>query len=323
MRFPWLRESWMQLVHSRSNGRLPHAIGIPWNPALATDQLVAQCAQWLLCLEASASGLKKACGHCKSCLLWQAQTHPDYHRVGDTSDTSLGVDAIRQLQKKLHNSAHQGGNKVALIAEAEKLTLAASNALLKTLEEPPRDTFIIVASARFSQLLPTLRSRLQFFPVAPPSCDELATWLQQYGQQAVSAEPWLESWCGQPLTALSKLQDGSLQNPSRILPLLQGGLLEKLKTQHEALEVLDELEHVLRDLSWLQLQGAEQGLRTPLLAGTTVAEAIRQGETTLPVQTWLQNCRQLRRQLQQQSGLNHQLALLQLISAIQQKLGVR
>ncbi|MGX5914105.1 hypothetical protein ACR0ST_05175 [Aliidiomarina sp. Khilg15.8] len=323
MKFPWLRDGWMQLVHSRTTKRLPHAIGIPWNPALATDQLIAQCAQWLLCADATANGLKKACGSCKSCLLWEAQTHPDYHRVGEPSDTSLGVDAIRQLQKKLHNSAHQGGNKVALIAEAEKLTPAASNALLKTLEEPPRDTFIIVASARFSQLLPTLRSRLQFFPVAPPSCEELATWLQHYGQQPVPAEPWLEAWCSQPLTALSRLQDGSLQTASRILPLLQGGLLDKLKTQREALDLLDELEHALRDLSWLELQGAEQGVRTPQLAGSPFAEQMRQREATLPVQTWLQACRQLRSQLQQQSGLNHQLALGQLITSIQHELGVR
>jgi DNA polymerase-3 subunit delta' len=296
-------------------------MGMPWNPALATDELIAQCAQWLLCAEAGANNLKKACGLCKSCLLWDAQTHPDYHRVGVATDTSLGVDAIRQLQKALHNSAHQGGNKVAVIAEAEKLTPAASNALLKTLEEPPRDTFIIVASARFSQLLPTLRSRLQFYPVAPPTGEELASWLQHYGQQPVAAEPWLDHWCAQPLNALARLQGGNLQASSQILPLLMGTLPGKLKSQQDALALLDELEHALRDLSWLEMRGAAQELRLPELADSALVEQLHQRDQPLPLQSWLSACHQLRRQLREQSGLNHQLALGQLITSIQQDLG--
>lgn len=322
MKYPWLRDSWLQLVQSRSHGRLPHAIGIPWNPALATDQLIAQCAQWLLCAQSARQNLKKACGNCKSCLLWEAQTHPDYHRVGEAADASLGVDAIRQLQKALHNSAHQGGNKVAVIAQAEKLTLAASNALLKTLEEPPRDTFIIVASARFSLLLPTLRSRLQFYSIAPPDRQELATWLQHYGQQPMPAEPWLQHWCNQPLTALEQLRAGTLQTQSPVLGLLRGAPVTKLKNQQEALNLLDELEKALRDFAWLQLRGAEQELHLPQLANSALAEQLRHQSESLPLHEWLRNCQRLRRQLREQSGLNYQLPLQHLITSIQHKLGV-
>lgn len=322
MKYPWLRDSWLQLVQSRSQQRLPHAIGIPWNPALATDQLIEKCAQWLLCAESTRHNLKKACGNCKSCLLWQAQTHPDFHRVGEPADTSLGVDAIRQLQKALHNSAHQGGNKVAVIAQAEKLTLAASNALLKTLEEPPRDTFIIVASARFSLLLPTLRSRLQFYPVAAPTRKELAAWLQHYGEQPVPAEPWLQHWCNQPITALHQLQAGTLQTQSPVVALLEGAPLAKIKTQQEAFDLLDELEKALRDLYWLQLRGAEQELHLPQLASSVLAEQLHHQPEPLALSDWLGDCQRLRRQLREQSGLNYQLALQQLITSIQHKLGV-
>lgn len=327
MKFPWLRDTWMQLLRSRQHNRLPHAIGIPWLPELATDKLLDQIAQWLLCMEAGRNPeLKKACGICKSCLLWQSASHPDFYRLGEEEDKSLGVDIVRKLQTQLASSANQGGNKVALIAFAEKLTTQAANALLKTLEEPPSNTYIIVASARFSQLLPTLRSRLQFYPVQRPGLEELADWLQTYAEQPVPAETWLQSWLSRPLPALQKLTSGTEQGDSLWRTVLEGQLPAKVKTETQAFSQLNELEHLVRDIQWLACGGAHQYLLNPelgsnsrLLELATIQDADLLSEHC---QHWSKLIRTTRQQLTAQTGLNQQLLLQQILTDMQIKLGV-
>lgn len=327
MKYPWLRDTWMQLLQSRQHDRLPHAIGVPWLPELATDKLLEQIAQWLLCTEAAHNReLKKACGTCKSCLLWKSASHPDFYRLGEEEDKSLGVDVVRKLQSQLASSANQGGNKVALIAYAEKLTTAAANALLKTLEEPPSNTYIIVASARFSQLLPTLRSRLQFYPVQRPGLEELAAWLQTYAEKPVPADTWLQSWLSRPLPALHKLTSETEQGDTLWRTLFEGQLPEKTKTESQALNQLNELEHLVRDIQWLACGGAKQYLLNPQLASSSrLSELQSMREPALLAeycQQWSTLIRSTRQRLAAQSGLNQQLLLQQVITDMQIKLGV-
>ena len=79
------------------------------------------------------------------------------------SETTLGIGEVRTLKHQLFLKPYASKNKVAIIPEAEKLTLAAQNAFLKTLEEPPRDTILILATASKDLLLPTILSRVQRF----------------------------------------------------------------------------------------------------------------------------------------------------------------
>lgn len=72
---------------------------------------------------------------------------------------SIGIDKVRELEKWAFRKPHSGRYKAALIFEAEKLTHTAQNALLKTLEEPPKNTLIILTSPKEDLLLPTIVSR--------------------------------------------------------------------------------------------------------------------------------------------------------------------
>lgn len=85
--------------------------------------------------------------------------HPDLIIL--EAENSLGISQIRSLQKQLQLKPYQAPNKAALITQAEKLTIAAQNALLKTLEEPPAQTLIILLAAQKEALLPTIISRCQ------------------------------------------------------------------------------------------------------------------------------------------------------------------
>lgn len=101
-----------------------------------------------------------ACNKCQSCLLFNANTHPDILELKlEEKASSIKVDAIRNLNNFVSNSPQVGSNKIALIYAADKLNIQSSNALLKTLEEPSLNTTIILIAKSRDDLLPTIISR--------------------------------------------------------------------------------------------------------------------------------------------------------------------
>jgi len=114
-----------------------------------------------------------SCGRCQSCRLVDAGTHPDYHPIYKElvtllpgkerhKATELGIDVIREaLIEKVALHPNLGNSKVFIVHEAHRLSRSAQNAMLKTLEEPPSSTYIILITERLSSLLPTIQSRAQ------------------------------------------------------------------------------------------------------------------------------------------------------------------
>ncbi len=119
-----------------------------------------------------------ACGVCKSCEMSMLGTHPDYHavrreliklhpdaEVRARKGIDLGIDVVRQFViKDVATKPVLGRAKVFIVREAHTMTVAAQNALLKTLEEPPATTVLILISDSLDALLPTVRSRCQAVP---------------------------------------------------------------------------------------------------------------------------------------------------------------
>src|SRR5476651_1796043 len=102
-------------------------------------------------------------------MLMIAANHPDWHvLMPEKGKNSLGVDPVRQLIETLYNYSQQGGAKVVWVPEAELLTEAAANALLKTLEEPPAKTYFLIGCRETSGLLATLRSRCFYWHLPTP-----------------------------------------------------------------------------------------------------------------------------------------------------------
>jgi len=87
------------------------------------------------------------------------KSHPDFLLI--TGINSIGIDQIKDLRKKLFLKPYRAKTKVALINEAEKLTIQAQNTLLKTLEEPPENSLIVLTAPQKNSLLPTIISRCQ------------------------------------------------------------------------------------------------------------------------------------------------------------------
>lgn len=137
----------------------------------------------------------------------QVPAHPDFTIVQPPPDKRLiPIDLIRQLIGVLNLTSHQSGYKAALINPAQSLTRDAANSLLKTLEEPPGHTVIVLITDSLSRLPATIVSRCQRIRVAMPSASLAQEWLR-VRNAAVDWGPAVEIARGAPLTALHYHED--------------------------------------------------------------------------------------------------------------------
>lgn len=122
---------------------------------------------------------KKPCQNCKSCLEFQGESHPDFLQIEPEDGKTIKIEQIRYLQEKIAEKPITSEKKVYIINECDTLTREASNALLKTLEEPPIYATIILITANESKLLVTIKSRCTKMAFQPLSEIEIKTYLKQ------------------------------------------------------------------------------------------------------------------------------------------------
>ena len=176
MIYPWLTAQFNQLIMRHQQRTLHHALLFCGIQGLGKQALAEVVSYSILCKQPTKHG---ACGDCQSCKLFNAGNHPDYHRL--TSEKQLGVDKIREGIAKLSGTPQLGNNKVLVIPGAQTMTEAASNALLKTLEEPTVNTYLILLSDRLNGMLPTILSRCEKQLLPVPTEQQIIEWLAADG----------------------------------------------------------------------------------------------------------------------------------------------
>ena len=129
-------------------------------------------AQALNCEESQDMESPDACGFCRSCTQIEALTHPDFTLIEpdrELANPQIKIEQIRGLEQQIIYRPLIGRFKIVLIDEADRMTIGAANALLKTLEEPPGHSIFVLTTSRPYALLPTIQSRcqsLRFVPAA-------------------------------------------------------------------------------------------------------------------------------------------------------------
>ena len=118
------------------------------------------------------------CEKCPSCVKVNSSNHADFIVVEPEGET-IKIDQIRAMQKRLHFRPMEGGRRACILDSADCLNDAASNALLKTLEEPPQETHLFLITSRPHKLLPTILSRCQWVKFRPLSPGQIAQILQK------------------------------------------------------------------------------------------------------------------------------------------------
>jgi len=201
---PWFKDHWISWGEMRQNNQLPSALLLTGANGIGKYWLAQRLASVLVCDQPG----DQACGQCKSCKLLAADTHPDILLVKpEDGSKSIKIDQVRGLSEFIQGKPQVSQRLVAVVNPAEAMNLYSANAILKTLEEPPVGTVIILVTHQASLLLPTIRSRCQITQMTTPKLSESQVWLSaQTGMEPSEANALLDMASGQPFTALAWFQ---------------------------------------------------------------------------------------------------------------------
>jgi DNA polymerase-3 subunit delta' len=206
---PWLRPALEQLEAARASKRLGHGWLLAGPAGIGKINLALVFANRLLARASLAPPVDlKVAEAVNAIRARHAPTdhHPDLHWLFPEEDKrTISVEQIRDAAESLNLRSHGGGAKVVLIEPADGMTVAAANALLKTLEEPSGDTYLMLLSHQPERLPATVRSRCQRLNLARPSAEEFARWVGSAPESFGAA--WLLTG-GSPLQTAALLEDG-------------------------------------------------------------------------------------------------------------------
>ncbi|MDH5444641.1 MAG: DNA polymerase III subunit delta' [Gammaproteobacteria bacterium] len=244
--YPWQSQQWQQLQKRHQAGAMPHALLLHGPEGIGKADFAQTIARSLLCEQTGESG--EACGQCKSCQLLNTGNHPDFiHIQPEEAGKAIKVDQIRELIQQMGLSHHLSTYRVVLITQAEQMNLAASNSLLKTLEEPQANTIILLVCSKISRLPATIRSRCQKLRFSLPSHNEAIAWLQTKLKD--QTEEILTAANGAPLLAVHMFEADILKRRQVVLK----DLLDLLKADQQPLAVAANWykQSDIQPLSWL------------------------------------------------------------------------
>lgn len=303
MLYPWQAAAFQTLQDQAA--RQHHALLITGEPGIGKLAFARHLAKSLLC---ESHDRARPCETCDACRWVAAGNHPDYRElcpVGEDEDADsdtkskkkpsawISIEQVRELNDFVHLSAHRGGLRVTLVQPAEALNLAAANALLKTLEEPPPGALFILLSHQWRRLLPTIRSRCRQLALPTPDRASALAWL---GEQGLSdAEAHLAEAGGAPLAALERADASllatrrallaELAEPRQLDPLALAEKLDKQKV--EVARLTDWLARWVYDLARLGMADSvryypdETGRLAPLASALDPVRLMRFHDTVL------------------------------------------
>ncbi len=220
---PWLKEPLLGALQAQHG----HALLLQAAPGIGALEFALCLAQARLC-ESPQQGL--ACGRCVSCKLVQNHGHPDLFVLlpenlrrehgwpmsqdkGDTGEEGkrkpsrqIRIDDVRALLDWVTKTNSRGRGKAVVLHPAEALNEHAASALLKTVEEPPLGTRLVLTCTDPQRLLPTIRSRCQMLALPVPTPAQAAAWLAE--RQVARPQVLLAACDGHPLQALAWAETG-------------------------------------------------------------------------------------------------------------------
>ncbi|MCY4045073.1 MAG: hypothetical protein OXE99_08335 [Cellvibrionales bacterium] len=221
--FPWMQSLFEGLIERNQAKQLPHAILFVGEWLEDTEQFLTRLTRALLCQSAD----EKPCGQCKSCLLFQAGSHPDLLNVTvEEGAKRIKIDQVRAVIEFDTKKPQIGQIKVIAMTAIETMNANSANALLKCLEEPSPNTLLLLQSNDIHQVLPTILSRCQKQALPKPSLEEAHLWLSKSVSEKAHRDRLLSFTDGNPLKAQQYYEDNRLlaldNYADQLIRLMQG-----------------------------------------------------------------------------------------------------
>jgi DNA polymerase-3 subunit delta' len=231
----------------------PHALLIVGPRGAGAGTLARDAVATLMCGAPVDGG---PCGACRSCRLIASGSHTDLVVISPTgASDEIGIEPIRALAAGLALFSVEGGRRIALIERADRMNEAAQNALLKTLEEPPSRTHVILAAAEDSRLMPTIRSRCAVIRLGLPDPNQASELLgERLGVDAPTAVRLLRMSSGRPGPLIDAEATG---DAARAHAQIRRQILDFAATQPHAR--LGQLSALVADARAILVAGADDG----------------------------------------------------------------
>ncbi len=213
----------------------------------------------------------RPCEECSNCRRINHGNHPDVHIV-EPEGLSIKVDQIRNLQVEFSKKGLESLKKVYLLVHADKMSVSASNSLLKFLEEPNPGTVAFLLTEQPQKILPTILSRCQILTFHPLSPQVMIKQLVENGVEPQKA-PLLaqltnsleeaqnlnvDEWFAQAQKIVVKLYEVLKKNPLEAMVTLQADWFSHFKEKEQIHRGLDLLLLIFKDLLYIQLDRQEQ-----------------------------------------------------------------
>ena len=271
MPYPWHTKQWQQARLAAEQDRLAHAVLLSGAEGCGISRFALEFAQYLLCEAGSGTA---ACGHCRSCLLFNAGNHPDILAVSPEHDgTQIKVEAVRDMIAYLQLSNHYGRHKIVIIEPAEGMNRHSANSLLKTLEEPAPSTLLLLVSYQTGKLPVTIRSRCQSISFNGVDRQSARAWLGEQVNDPEQADTLLELSGGAPLKALELNDTDAVQIRREVLADLQQARqahtdpvkLAEQWQKHDAVEILAWLLFLFSKMAAMRCTQAAENTGVPFI----------------------------------------------------------
>lgn len=166
------------LKNAVKQNKVSHAYIFNGEKGSGKKTLALEFAKMLECREAD-----PPCGKCRSCLQAESGNHPDIIKILHEKPGSIGVEDIReQLIGDVQIKPYSGPYKIYIVPDAERMTVQAQNALLKTIEEPPAYAVILLLTTNASAFLPTILSRCVMITMRPVPDEQVRQYLMEHVQ---------------------------------------------------------------------------------------------------------------------------------------------
>ncbi|NVK21743.1 MAG: DNA polymerase III subunit delta' [Kangiellaceae bacterium] len=263
----WNLDSFARVQNQFNSGSMHHALLLLGAEGVGREIFASELAQWVLCQNRQ----QQPCGACKSCSLFTSEAgHPDYHVLDiETDKTQISVNQVREFIVNMQESSHQSGWKVANIANVMAMNASSFNALLKTLEEPQKNTLIILQSEQLQSVPATIRSRSQLVKLSVEDAQAVKQWLEQrHGLISADMQTALNIFPQAPYKAEKFVEMAEVFKCGEFLfdigYLLQGQAkpIELAQKWHDELEnCIFWWQIILRDVMLLQQAGSEADLQ--------------------------------------------------------------